>query len=127
MLDPSLSLHALAARTPFYSGSDLENLSVVAALICVREELEATMAHAGDTVYSPPPERILRIRHRHFEKGMDETNASINENMSSLSAIRKFDEMYGDRKGRKKKSAGYEFGTRTEAEKNNTDLVRVRS
>jgi SpoVK/Ycf46/Vps4 family AAA+-type ATPase len=125
VLDPSLSLSELAAQTPFYSGSDLKNLSVAAALICVREEIDFAMANISDTPHSLPRKRILCSRH--FEKAIDEISASINEDMSSLSAIRKFDEKYGDRKGRKKKTTGYGFGTRTEAERSNIDLVRVRS
>jgi len=123
--DASVSLSDLASQTPFYSGSDLKNLSVAAALICVREENEAAKAHDGPTPYEHAPKRTLTLRH--FEKAMDEISASISEDMSSLSAIRKFDEKYGDRKGRRKKSAGYGFGTKTESEKNNSDLVRVRA
>lgn len=38
--------------------------------------------------------------------------------MSSLNAIKKFDEKYGDRKGRKKKlDGGYGFGTLGEGER----------
>jgi len=37
--------------------------------------------------------------------------------MSTLSAIRKFDEKYGDRKGRRKKSSGMGFGGTTVPEK----------
>lgn len=125
LLDPSVSLADLASQTPFYSGSDLKNLSVAAALVCVREENDAAKAHSGPTPYEYAPQRTLTLRH--FEKAMDEISASISEDMSSLSAIRKFDEKYGDRKGRRKRSAGYGFGTRTQAEKNNTDLVRVRA
>lgn len=125
VLDSSISLARLASETPFYSGSDLKNLSVAAALICVREENDAARACNGPTPYEYAPKRTLTLRH--FEKAMDEISASISEDMSSLSAIRKFDERYGDRKGRKRRSEGYGFGSRTETEKNNPDLVRVRS
>ncbi|KAJ5776193.1 uncharacterized protein N7511_001204 [Penicillium nucicola] len=106
-LDDSVDLADLARRTPLYSGSDLKNLSVAAALACVREENEAAAKHTGSEPYTYPERRILT--RTHFERGMGEISASISEDMSSLSAIRKFDEQYGDRKGRRQKSAGWGF------------------
>lgn len=106
-LDPSVSLSKLAEQTPLYSGSDLKNLSVAAALACVREENELANAHKDEEDLKFPAKRTLALRH--FEKALAEISASISEDMSSLTAIRKFDEQYGDRKGRRKKT-GYGFG-----------------
>ncbi|KAF9883566.1 hypothetical protein FE257_003165 [Aspergillus nanangensis] len=106
-LDSSVDLAELARRTPLYSGSDLKNLSVSAALACVREENELAAQHKGDEPYQYPERRTLTSQH--FERGMEEISASISEDMSSLGAIRKFDEQYGDRKGRRKKSPGWGF------------------
>ncbi|KAL9577313.1 MAG: hypothetical protein Q9212_006446, partial [Teloschistes hypoglaucus] len=39
-LGPEVSLANLASETPLYSGSDLKNLAVAAALACVREECD---------------------------------------------------------------------------------------
>ncbi|KAL8689348.1 MAG: hypothetical protein Q9218_004965 [Villophora microphyllina] len=39
-LDPEISLAKLASETPLYSGSDLKNLAVAAALACVKEEFD---------------------------------------------------------------------------------------
>ncbi|KAL9106980.1 MAG: hypothetical protein Q9187_008489 [Circinaria calcarea] len=125
ILDPSVSLSALASQTPFYSGSDLKNLSVAAALACVREENDSAAAHTGHEPYQYPEKRILGKRH--FDKAMEEISASISEDMSSLGAVRKFDERFGDRRGRRKRSGGYGFGTLTEAEKDREGEVRVRS
>ncbi|KAL9121185.1 MAG: hypothetical protein Q9187_002255 [Circinaria calcarea] len=125
ILDPSVSLSALASQTPFYSGSDLKNLSVAAALACVREENDSAAAHTGHESHQYPEKRILGKRH--FDKAMEEISASISEDMSSLGAIRKFDERFGDRRGRRKRSGGYGFGTLTEAEKDREGEVRVRS
>ncbi|MCJ1241966.1 hypothetical protein MMC14_009973 [Varicellaria rhodocarpa] len=125
MLDPSVSLASLASQTPFYSGSDLKNLSVAAALACVREENENALKYEGKEKFTYPEKRTLA--QRHFDKAMEEISASVSEDMSSLGAIRKFDEKFGDRKGRRKKTGGYGFGTATEKEKNNVDAVRVRS
>lgn len=155
-LDSSIDLSEIASRTPFYSGSDLKNLSVSAALACVKEENEqAAIAaakaasastdgpaqHATDTDSQPseptraeikipalirgldykfPEKRVLHKRH--FDAALSEISASINEDMGSLNAIKKFDEKYGDKKGKKTKHAfgiGVSKGT-------NEDGARVR-
>ena len=147
-LDDPVSLQELAARTPFYSGSDLKNLCVAAALACVREENDMAAAAArkaqnmkdqgkiGATSetdseptqpYRHPKKRTLTKPH--FEKGLAEISASISEDMSSLSAIRKFDEKYGDQRARKKKLSGWGFATATQKdkEKERAGEGRVRS
>ncbi|KAF2256939.1 AAA-domain-containing protein [Trematosphaeria pertusa] len=126
-LDESVDLEDLAKRTPFYSGSDLKNLAVSAALACVREENEqaavaAAQAAAGEatqSAFSTPPQLVRGQRYtfpekrvlyaRHFDKALIEISASISEDMSSLNAIKKFDEKYGDKMGKKKRSV-YGFG-----------------
>ena len=107
-LDEPVSLSDLAEQTPFYSGSDLKNLCVAAALAAVREESELLARHTDDKGYKLPERRTLTSKH--FEKAIQEISASVNEDMGSLNAIKKFDEKYGDRRGRKKKS-GYGFGS----------------
>ncbi|KAF2190749.1 AAA-domain-containing protein [Zopfia rhizophila CBS 207.26] len=171
-LDTSVDIDELAKRTPLYSGSDLKNVAVAAALACVGEENEQAAIAAAKTAaeeaqsepeasaiessdnaagspestspspsssnpkaqpqtrnppillpgrkYNFPEKRTLHWRH--FEKAMQEISASISEDMSSLNAIKKFDEQYGDRKGRRKKNA-YGFGIRTEK---NESAARVR-
>ena len=123
-LDPSIDLAELARRTPFYSGSDLKNLAVSAALACVRQEQEKASRHEGDEPYKFPERRTLQKEH--FEKALDEISASISEDMSSLTAIRKFDEKYGDRKGRRKKSLGWGFTHPSDAE-SSLETGRVRN
>lgn len=126
-LDASISLSDLAAQTPFYSGSDLKNFCVAAAMACVREETQeaaaaaATAATSSSSSSPPPPDDTAKPQHqypdrrtlqpRHFVKAMEEISASISEDMSSLTAIRKFDEKYGDRKGRRKRKVGWGFGS----------------
>jgi SpoVK/Ycf46/Vps4 family AAA+-type ATPase len=123
ILDESVSLAELAKDTPFYSGSDLKNLSVAAALACIREENEAAANHTSDEPYVYPEKRILTKQH--FDKALGEISASISEDMSTLTAIRKFDEKYGDRKGRRKKSSALGFGGTTVPEKD-SEAARVR-
>ena len=105
MVDSSVDLAELSRRTPLYSGSDLKNVCVAAALACVRQENELAAQRPG--AYEYPARRTLT--REHFERGMEEISASISEDMSSLSAIRKFDEQYGDQKSRRKKGSGWGF------------------
>jgi SpoVK/Ycf46/Vps4 family AAA+-type ATPase len=163
-LDESVDLADIAKRTPFYSGSDLKNIAVSAALACVKEENEqAAIAAAKATAESEPtpsidaeptsespatsttttstqqPSSLPKAPHlvrgqdytfpekrtlhaRHFDKALQEISASISEDMSSLSAIKKFDEQYGDRKGNKRRK---DFGFGMVAERNES-AARVR-
>ena len=123
ILDESVSLANLARETPFYSGSDLKNVAVSAAMACIREENEVASNHTGEEPYVYPPKRIL-LKH-HFAKALDEISASISEDMSTLSAIRKFDEKYGDRRGRRKKASSLGFGGTTVPERD-SEAARVR-
>ncbi|CAL8580381.1 hypothetical protein XPA_006110 [Xanthoria parietina] len=47
ILDSQISLQQLATETPLYSGSDLKNLCVAAALACVREDYDADKLRAS--------------------------------------------------------------------------------
>jgi SpoVK/Ycf46/Vps4 family AAA+-type ATPase len=116
-----VSISALAQRTPFYSGSDLKNLCVAAALACVRDENAAAKVarEASDKTFKYPAKRTLM--QEHFEIAIGEISASISEDMSTLTQIRKFDEKYGDRKGRREKTV-LGFGQR----KITDDMLRVR-
>jgi SpoVK/Ycf46/Vps4 family AAA+-type ATPase len=122
-LDEEVDLEYLAEKTLLYSGSDLKNLAVAAALSCVKEEMrihgtretrienESTprgTSHPPSRDHSYPKKRILRTHH--FAKALQEIGASVSEDMSSLAAIRKFDEKYGDRstKLRRRNKWGFE-------------------
>ncbi|KAF2749056.1 AAA-domain-containing protein [Sporormia fimetaria CBS 119925] len=210
-LGEDVDLDDLAKRTPLYSGSDLKNVAVFAALACVREENENAAKAAAqaaqeaarrtvealttdaekegssenDTTTSPSPSSTEQetasspattstspsssseptttsstsetstfteistdplpsdatptpplvlgqsytfperrtLHKRHFDKALQEVSASVSENMSSLNAIKRFDEQYGDRKGRKKKSYGFGVGAEQPVE----EAARVRS
>ncbi|KIN02543.1 hypothetical protein OIDMADRAFT_102683 [Oidiodendron maius Zn] len=122
-LDPSVSIPDLAKRTPYYSGSDLKNVCVAAALACLRDENAIAAAHTGPDPYVYPKKRLLTKQH--FDKALDEISASISDDMSTLKAIRSFDAKYGDRKGRRKKSAALGFGGTTVEEKD-SEAGRVR-
>ncbi|OJJ47166.1 hypothetical protein ASPZODRAFT_151710 [Penicilliopsis zonata CBS 506.65] len=123
-IDASVDLAELSRRTPLYSGSDLKNLCVAAALACVRDENNLAAQHQGPEAYTYPERRTLSWTH--FERGMEEISASISEDMSSLAAIRKFDEQYGDRKGRRKKGSAWGF-TPSSLDESGPDSARVRT
>lgn len=96
-LEPSVDLDSLSRRTILYSGSDLKNLCVAAAMAAVREETEL----ADKTGATYPEHRTLRAEH--FEHAIKEIGASISDDMKTMREIRRFDETYG-KPGKKKKS-----------------------
>ena len=99
-LDDSVDLQALAKRTPFYSGSDLKNVCVAAALTAVEEQTKLT---TSDETFKS---RLLTSRH--FDFSLRSISASINEDMATLHELRKFDQKYGD--GYRLKQRPYGFG-----------------
>lgn len=121
-LDDNVSIEELAKKTPLYSGSDLKNVCVAAAMSAVKEELEASDKHTGAEPYAWAAQRVLG--RRHFDKGLAEISASVSEDMATMNAIRKFDERYGDGKARKRRKG---MGFEVVAEATDSHEVRVRN
>lgn len=110
IVDSTVSLEEVAAQTELYSGSDLKNVCVAAALEAVKEEVRARDAHSGSGPYVFPDKRILS--RRHLNKALREIGPSISEDMTSLRDIRKFDERYGDAgKKKSRRNMGFHVGT----------------
>ncbi|WQF81326.1 Putative AAA+ ATPase domain, ATPase, AAA-type, core, AAA ATPase, AAA+ lid domain-containing protein [Colletotrichum destructivum] len=108
-LDASVSVDDIARKTVLYSGSDLKNLCVAAAMTAVQEESEEAARHTGPAPYVFPPKRTLRKDH--FDKALKMIAASVSEDMDSLKSIRRFDEKYGDvRAKNSQKKRGMGFG-----------------
>ncbi|KAI1766830.1 AAA-domain-containing protein [Hypoxylon sp. FL1150] len=145
--EATVSIEDIAKRTPLYSGSDLKNVCVAAAMAAVKEELELEQQQQQQQSQQSPlqsqqeandesngkggketrkefKKRVLAGRH--FDKALLEIGASVSEDMATLTAIRKFDEKYGDggaaRRGRRK---GMGFGVVGEAA--DAQEARVRS
>jgi SpoVK/Ycf46/Vps4 family AAA+-type ATPase len=115
-LDPSVDLVDLAKKTNLYSGSDLKNVCVSAAVTAVTEEkvsehiLNAVDGGQGsdpDVARNPETRRVLSKSH--FEKALTEVTPSISESMETIELLKKFDKQYGNAKDKKKKLMG--FGT----------------
>ncbi|KAK3819307.1 MAG: P-loop containing nucleoside triphosphate hydrolase protein [Linnemannia gamsii] len=101
-LDAGVDVKELAKKTALFSGSDLKNLCVSAALASVREVITASTTSPATATY------------RHFDKALAQITPSCSENMDSLTELRKWDGLYGDGgKGRRKavKSLGFEVDT----------------
>ncbi|KAI0537009.1 hypothetical protein GGR58DRAFT_362588 [Xylaria digitata] len=122
VVDETVSIEDMAKRTPLYSGSDLKNVCVAAAMAAVKEELEASERHTGPEPYKWAEKRVLN--RRHFDKALKEISASVSEDMATLTAIRKFDERYGDNKARRKRKG---MGFEVMPEAHDSEQARVRS
>ncbi|KAI1433048.1 hypothetical protein GGR50DRAFT_540143 [Xylaria sp. CBS 124048] len=122
IVDETVSIEEIAKQTPLYSGSDLKNVSVAAAMAAVKEELEASERHTGPEPYKWAEKRVLS--RRHFDKALKEIGASVSEDMATLTAIRKFDQQYGDSKARKKRRS---MGFEAVPEVADSDSARVRA
>ncbi|KAK4155245.1 hypothetical protein C8A00DRAFT_42129 [Chaetomidium leptoderma] len=131
-LAAEVDLAALAVETELYSGSDLKNLCVSAAMEAVREEVRAKevwqqgqgKGEGEKEEYQWPERRVLEKRH--FDKGLREISASISGDMESLKAIRKFDEQYGDAGRKRKVKRGMGFEVVPDHGKGGTGEARVR-
>lgn len=117
VLDPDVDLEALANKTNLYSGSDLKNVCVSAAVTAVTEEKasqdvlkDGVPVSQSNLQQEQDKEKERRVlRSKHFDKALTEVTPSISESMETIELLRKFDKQYGNAKDKKKKLMG--FGT----------------
>jgi SpoVK/Ycf46/Vps4 family AAA+-type ATPase len=130
-LSDSVNLKDLAKRTVNYSGSDLRNVCVAAALARVKEDL-VTMNNAklseeeirdkismiddwNSYLKERPSNDTLSdftlgpLLPKHFEIGIKECPPSLGDETQSLIDLRKWDKLYGDGAARKDKNVGIGF------------------
>jgi len=92
-LAPDVSIDELARTTPFYTGSDLKNLVVAAAVHCVREMVAARkQARDAKEAEATAPRRVLRMEH--LIKARNEIRPGTSK--EALAAIREFHCKYGN-------------------------------
>ncbi|KAI2464583.1 AAA-domain-containing protein [Annulohypoxylon bovei var. microspora] len=133
-LDPeTVSIDDLAKRTPLYSGSDLKNVCVAAAMAAVKEELEleerlkaeeSVGGGGGDDHADDGQTKRRVLRGRHFDKALREIAASVSEDMATLTAIRKFDEKYGDGGAARRRRAKVGFHVASEGPETREARIR---
>ncbi|ESK96837.1 hypothetical protein Moror_6415 [Moniliophthora roreri MCA 2997] len=118
-LAPNLDVNILAQQTDGFSGSDLKNLCVSAAIDAVKEhiklpwatttspasgsmttESESEKAHES-SVSSELKARVLA--RRNFDKALREITPSSSEALGSLAALRKWNEEFGEGRNNRKK------------------------
>mgnify|MGYP002385237622 FL=1 len=75
-------MHEIVNMTRFYSGSDLKNLAIAAALIAVTE--------------SQSSKRVLTMAH--FAKALEEIKPSTTEDATTWNELRRWNDIYGERK-----------------------------
>ncbi|CAO3675613.1 unnamed protein product [Rhizopus stolonifer] len=88
-----VSLTELAKSTQHYSGSDLKNVCVTAALKAVQEQVKT--------------EKPVILNMEHFKEALKMVPPSSSEEMGSLIEIRKWDRQFGDGKKKQKTSIGF--------------------
>ena len=80
-----VALPEMAERMNFYSGSDLKNVAITAAL-----KSAMRLANTGDNE--------MIISKKDFEEAMREVPASLSDQMDSLVELRKWNQIYGETK-----------------------------
>jgi SpoVK/Ycf46/Vps4 family AAA+-type ATPase len=139
-LGSCIDLAALAKKTVNYSGSDLKNVCVAAAMTRMKEciiqdslngannarndetELSTALEQIDDwgsyladkEPLSEGKQTILKLAKHHIEIGLKECPPSLSDEMQTLVELRKWDAIYGDGASRRTKgSKGIGFGFET--------------
>lgn len=133
-IEPSVDLKDLALKTKNYSGSDLKNVCIAAALArmkeCIIRVSESDDALSTSSRISEKLDKIddwgsylsgtesksvpiIPINKNHIDIGMAECPPSLSDEMQTLIELRKWDNLYGDgaakRKGPKSNGIGFDL------------------
>lgn len=90
-----VSVAEIAKATAHYSGSDLKNVCVTAALKAVQEQVATNQPQVLTT--------------EHFREAIKMVPASSSDDMESLVELKKWDSKFGDGKKKKKTSIGFSW------------------
>lgn len=95
------SIPEISRRMEFYSGSDLKNVAITAAL-----KSATRLASFTSSSESPP---VMIISKKDFEESISEVPASLSDQMDSLIELRKWNLIYGETKftGQAQKKFGF--------------------
>ncbi|KAI9338711.1 P-loop containing nucleoside triphosphate hydrolase protein [Zopfochytrium polystomum] len=115
-LAPDVSLQSLAERTVLYSGSDLKNVCISAALNSVKETVARELFEPKSTATASAPVTSFSTE-THFEGALKEVPPSLTEETQTLVELRKWDDLYGEGAAKRKGAArkGWGFGIAAEA------------
>ncbi|PRP76288.1 hypothetical protein PROFUN_07810 [Planoprotostelium fungivorum] len=110
-----VDLEGIAKMTEGFSGSDLKNLCVAAAYQPIREIIQKEKKEAAKSGMNPEeaitsnsgPVKVRLLCMKDFEKSLNEVSASVSEDASSVSELRRWNEIYGEGGSRKKESLPY--------------------
>lgn len=101
-------LDQVAGLTESYSGSDLKNLCISAALYAVREQLSPNdnnsgiLNEFGELSIQENPEKTKLNRSLnidHFKKALDDIGPSVSDSQESLEKLKQWNNLYGEVKG----------------------------
>ncbi|CAO3682126.1 unnamed protein product [Umbelopsis vinacea] len=101
-MDPGVSLEKIAKATAYYSGSDIKNLCIAAALNAVKESSSDIFLSTKDGGIPKGTGSIRILKEHHFEQARSQIAPSASEDMHSLLQIHKWDALYGDGKRRQR-------------------------
>ena len=105
----NVNLEKLANVTTNYSGSDLKNVCVSAAITCVKGMVTLKQDDKLDT--HPNLDIALRVlQQEHFDVALREIPPSLTDEMQTLIELRKWNESYGENaSASKSKAKGWGF------------------
>jgi SpoVK/Ycf46/Vps4 family AAA+-type ATPase len=113
-LASDVDLESLASMTDGYSGSDLKNLCVTAAMLPVREVLEKekqekSMARAEGKPEPPlyGSEMIRALQMDDFKSALDQVCASFSSDSTNMKELHQWNDQYGEGGSRKKEKLSY--------------------